>query len=201
MPNSLPSNSVQSGPELYAHVRVVISIIVGLCITTLLNGFARFVQHPKREKISTLHLGWAVTLLLWIIGFWWWEFRLSLVPQWTFPAFFFIILYAIIFYLLSTLMFPSDLLDYSGYEDYFLSRRQWFFGLLGLSYLADIGDTAMKGSAYMHSFGMEYPIRIAIHLAICVVGMLVRNVTVQRILLAIAFLYNLAIILLLYTTQ
>jgi hypothetical protein len=74
----------QSNPDLYQHVRVVISIIVGLCITTLLSGFARFVQHPKREKVSILHLGWAASLLLSIIHFWWWEFRLALVPQWTF---------------------------------------------------------------------------------------------------------------------
>ena len=113
-----------SNPELYPHVRVVISIIVGLCITTLLSGFARFVQHPRRERVSILHLGWAISLLFWIIHFWWWEFRLSMVPQWTFANYFFVILYAILFYFLCTLLFPSDLKDYSGYEDYFLSRRK-----------------------------------------------------------------------------
>ena len=107
----------QSNPDLYQHVRVVISIIVGLCITTLLSGFARFVQHPRREKVSILHLGWAASLLLSIIHFWWWEFRLALVPQWTFAIYFFVILYAILFYSLCTLLFPSDLKDYSGYED------------------------------------------------------------------------------------
>ena len=40
--------------DVYLHVRVVISIIVGLCITTLLSGFARFVQHPRRERVSFL---------------------------------------------------------------------------------------------------------------------------------------------------
>ena len=113
-----------SNPDLYPHVRVVISIIVGLCITTLLSGFARFVQHPRRERVSILYLGWAISLLLWIIHFWWWEFRLSMVPQWTFANYFFVILYAILFYFLCTLLFPSDLKDYSGYEDYFLSRRK-----------------------------------------------------------------------------
>ena len=75
-------NAPQSSPDLYLHVKVVISIIVGLCITTLLNGFARFVQHPKRAKVSILHLGWAASLLLWIIHFWWWEFRLTMIQQW-----------------------------------------------------------------------------------------------------------------------
>src|SRR5580698_1194823 len=94
-----------SNSDVYLHVRVVISIIVGLCITTLLSGFARFVQHPRREHVSLLHLGWPASLLLWIIHFWWWEFRLSLVPQWTFEKYLFIILYAVLSYFLCTLLF------------------------------------------------------------------------------------------------
>lgn len=191
----------QSNPDLYQHVRVVISIIVGLCITTLLSGFARFVQHPRREKVSILHLGWAASLLLSIIHFWWWEFRLALIQQWTFAIYFFVILYAILFFSLCTLLFPSDLRDYSGYEEYFLSRRYWFFGLLAATFIADIIDTSLKGSDYLHSFGAEYPIRIAVGLAICVAGMFIRNRRVQLALLAVSLLYQIAYIVRLYNTE
>jgi hypothetical protein len=195
-PIILPSN-----PDLYLHVRVVISIIVGLCITTLLSGFARFVQHPKRERVSILHLGWAASLLLWIIHFWWWEFRLVLVPQWTFAIYFFIILYAILFYFLCTLLFPSDLKDYSGYEDYFLSRRKWFFGFLAATFVADVIDTALKGPGYLHSFGMEYPIRIAINLTLCFVAMFAKSRRIQLGVLAVSLLYHIYFILQVYATQ
>jgi len=181
----------QSNPDLYSHVRVVISIIVGLCITTLLSGFARFVQH----------LGWAASLLLWIIHFWWWEFRLSLVPQWTFAIYFFVILYAVLFFLACTLLFPSDLNDYSSYEEYFLSRRKWFFGLLAAITVADIFDTSLKGSAYIHSFGIEYPIRIVINLTIAIVGMFTRNRRIQFTLLTIALVHQIFIIVWLYSTE
>lgn len=50
--------------------------------------------------------------------------------------------------------------DYDGYRDYFLSRRKWFFGILALTYVADIADTWLKGSAYLASFGWEYPVRV-----------------------------------------
>src|ERR1700677_1775209 len=175
----------QPNPELYSHVKVVISIIVGLCITTLLKGFAQFVQHPRRNKVSILHLGWAASLLLGMIHFWWWEFRLSMIQQWTFAIYFFVILYAILFYFLSTLLFPSDLADYTGYEDYFLSRRRWFFGFLAATFVADIIDTSLKGSAYLHSFGIEYPIRIAVSLAFCVVAMITKNRRIQMAILAV----------------
>ena len=190
-----------SNSDLYLHVRVVISIIVGLCITTLLSGFARFVQHPRRERVSILHLGWAASLLLWIIHFWWWEFRLSMVQSWTFASYFFVILYAILFYFLCTLLFPSDLKDYAGYEDYFLSRRKWFFGFLAATFLADVVDTSLKGSAYLHSFGIEYPIRIIANLTICAIAMFTSNRRVQLTLLAVSFLYHIFLIALVYSTQ
>jgi hypothetical protein len=190
-----------SSPDVYSHVKVVISIIVGLCITTLLKGFAVFVQHPKREKVSLLHLGWAASLLLWIIHFWWWEFRLTMVPRWTFEIYFFVILYAILFYFLSTLLFPSDLKDYVGYEDYFLSRRKWFFGFLAATFVADIIDTSLKGSAYLHSFGIEYPIRIAVSLMFCVVAMITNNRRIQMAILAVSFLYQVSFIIRLYGTE
>jgi hypothetical protein len=191
----------QSSPDLLLHVRVVISIIVGLCITTLLNGFARFVQHPKRAKVSLLHLGWAVSLLLWIIHFWWWEFRLSLVSQWTFAIYFFVIFYAILFYFLCTLLFPSDLKDYAGYEDYFISRRKWFFGFLAATFVADVIDTSLKGSVYLHSFGLEYPIRIAGSLVLCGIAMFTTNRRLQLLLLAVSLLYQVSFILRLYGTE
>ncbi len=194
-------SSPSSSPDLYQHVRVVISIIVGLCITTLLSGFARFVQHPKRDKVSILHLGWAASLLLSIIHFWWWEFRLTLVQQWTFSIYFFVILYAILFYSLCTFLFPSDLRDYSGYEEYFLSRRKWFFGFLAATYVADIIDTSLKGSVYLHSFGMEYPIRIVLGLAVCAIGIAVRNRRVQLGLLAVSLVYQISFIVRLYNTE
>jgi hypothetical protein len=185
----------QSTPDLYLHIRVVISIIVGLCITTLLSGFARFVQHPKRAQVSILHLGWAASLLLWIIHFWWWEFRLTMVQQWTFAIYFFIILYAILYYFLCTLLFPTDLKDYSGYEDYFLSRRRWFFGFLAATFVADVIDTNLKGVAYVHSFGVEYPIRIAANLILCFVAMFSKNRRIQLALLPVSLLYHIYFIL------
>jgi hypothetical protein len=194
-------NLARSSPDLLLHIRVVISIIVGLCITTLLSGFARFVQHPKRAKVSILHLGWAASLLLWVIHFWWWEFRLTLVPQWTFAIYFFVILYAILFYFLCTLLFPSDLKDYSGYEDYFLSRRKWFFGFLAATFVADVIDTSLKGSDYLHSFGVEYPIRIAVSLAVCCIAMFTKNRRIQLTLLAVSLLYQISFIVRLYSTE
>jgi hypothetical protein len=46
-------------------------------------------------------------LLLYLIHFWWWEFRLQAVQRWTFPLYFFISMYAVIQYLVCVLLFSD----------------------------------------------------------------------------------------------
>jgi hypothetical protein len=187
--------------DIYLHVRVVISIIVGLCITTLLSGFARFVQHPRRERASLLHLGWATSILLWVIHFWWWEFRLASIQRWNFETYLFIIFYATLYFLLSKLLFPDDISEYGGYEQYFLSRRRWFFGLLAATFVFDYIDTALKGAAYLHSFGIEYPIRLAVYLLLCVLAIVFHNRRLQLAVLTLTIAYQIAFIVSYYNVQ
>ncbi|HEY7211770.1 MAG TPA: hypothetical protein VH477_15980 [Bryobacteraceae bacterium] len=103
--------------------------------------------------------------------------------------------------ILCTLLFPSDLSDYAGYENYFISRRRRFFAILAVTFVADVFDTLMKGFAYLHSFGLEYPVRIALNLAICVAGIFVSNRRVQIGLLLASFIYHVFTIVMLYRVQ
>ena len=142
--------------DLYLHVRVLIGIILGLSVTRLVSGIAAIVQHPKRYRIWSVHLGWVAWALVNVVTFWWWEFRLSIIPHWTFSLYFFVCVYASMYYFLSVLLFPQDLDEYKGYEDYFLSRRRWFFGFAALTESLDVIDTLIKGEAHLRSLGVEY---------------------------------------------
>ena len=73
------------------------------------------------------------------------------------------------------LLFPSDLEGYSGFEDYFLDRRVWFFGGYAVLVLIDLVDTWMKGSEYFASLGLEYPVRSAVIMFACFVAMSTKN--------------------------
>ena len=101
----------------------------GLAVSHLLGGIARMVQHPKAHHPYWVHLVWTVFLFLYLIHFWWWEFGLHRVVEWTFPLYLFIALYAVLMYLLCTLMYPVTMTDYQGFVDYFYSRQGWIFGL------------------------------------------------------------------------
>lgn len=172
--------------ELYLHIRVIISIVLGIAITRILAGLARFVQHPGKLKVYPVHLLWTLIVLISAIHFWWWEFGLAAIASWRFELFLFVLFYAFLFALMANILFPDDLDEYEGYRDYFLSRRGWFFGLLIASMLTDWFDTAIKGHAYLASFGLEYPLRIAGTVALALVAMRTRN---PRFHLAFALLY------------
>ncbi|MBN9593411.1 MAG: hypothetical protein J0I02_14390, partial [Alphaproteobacteria bacterium] len=110
--------------DVFPHVRIIMGIVVGLGITRLLVGSARFVQHPGREKPSAVHLAWVISMLLMLAHFWWWEFWLYDIGDWVFSLYIFLIGYTVALFLLCALLYPDDIREYKNYEDYFLSRRK-----------------------------------------------------------------------------
>ena len=144
--------------EIFEYIAVLTSIIIGLGITQLLRGVARLIQHPGRDKVYWVHLVWVVTMFFNMVFWWWWEFRLNDIEAWTFHIYLFVVIYALVFYLACALLSPEDLSDYDGYKGYFYSRRQWFFGLLALSLVIDVGDSWLKGAEHFSSLGLEYAI-------------------------------------------
>src|SRR5690606_26741518 len=116
-----------SSAELFPHVRILMGMVVGLAMTRLLMTIAGLIQHPQRSRLSALHLLWVVSILVELVLFWWWEFALFRLEQWTFAIALFLIVYAITLFLLAALLSPDNIAEYNGYEDFFLKRRHWFF--------------------------------------------------------------------------
>jgi len=184
--------------EVFQHARVVMGIILGLGITRLLSGLARFVQHPNRQKIDAVHIGWVFTLLLMLIHFWWWEFDLIELRHWNFEIYFFLITYSILLFLMCSLLFPDDLHDYSGYQGFFISRRKWFFGLLGATILFDVADTIIKGTAHYAIFAYEYHFRIPIYMVLCAVAIWTPNRRFHQLFVVGSLAYEVSWILRLF---
>lgn len=187
----MPQNvATHANVDLYLHVRVLIGIILGLSVTRLVGGVAGLIQHPGRHKVWTVHLGWVAWALLNVVAFWWWEFRLSRVEHWTFDLYFFICFYASMYFFLSAMLFPTDLEDYKGYEDYFLSRRAWFFGFVALTESLDVVDTWIKGDEYLKSLGPEYFLRLGGFILLCGVAAWTRNRTFHALFVFAGLLYE-----------
>ena len=186
--------------DIFPHVRVVMGMVIGLGVTRLLSGVARIIQHPGQYRLYIVHLAWVASMLLTLVHFWWWQFGLYQITSWTFGVYAFLIGYAIVLFLICALLFPDSMQDYKSYEDYFYSRKAWFFGLLALTYLLDIVDTAIKGEAHFALFGHEYLIRTPILIALCVAAVMSNNRRFHGLLVAGVLLYQISWILRLFDT-
>jgi len=160
---------------VFEYISVLTSIVVGLGIAHLLTGVAAIVQHPDRHRIYWVHLMWVTSMFFQAIFFWWWEFALESLEQWTFQIYLFVLFYALLIYMLCALLFPQDLEGYDGYEDYFISRRSWFLGLLAVFFLVDFWDTWLKGADYFASLGLEYVVAQGLIIVGCLVGIATAN--------------------------
>lgn len=189
-----------SPAEFYPHLRVLVGVVIGLGLTRLLNGVSRFIQHPGKLKVYPAHLIWVATVIVTIMHFWWWEFALS-GQGWDFGLFAFVLFYAFLFFLLASLLFPDDMSEYAGFEDYFLSRRRWFFGLFALTLVADVFDTLVKGPGYFEALGVEYRIRIPAAVLACLFAAKTDNRRFHLIFAAIYLLYTVSWIARVYWTM
>lgn len=176
--------------ELFTHVRIVMGMVIGLGITRMLAGVAGFIQHPGRHRASLLHMLWVGSVLLELVLFWWWEFALSRMPAWSFGIYLFLIGYAVVLYLLAALLFPDNISEYAGYEDFFIRRRRWFFGLLAVTFLLDIVDTLIKGVERWSQLSGDYLVQVPIGLALCLVGSMTARRSVQLALAIVHITYQ-----------
>jgi hypothetical protein len=189
-----PSVTHAMTPDIFIHIRVIVGIVLGLTLSRLLTGAARFVQHPALQLIYPVHLGWVCFMLLAVVDFWWFEFRLNLIKDWDFETYFYILFYASLYFLACTLLFPDNMDEYTGYRDYFMSRRKWFFAILALIFLVDVGDTLLKGLDYYNSYGVEYPIRTVLFVAGCLFAMFTRNQRYHVLFVTVVLIYEVVFI-------
>jgi hypothetical protein len=178
--------------KLFEYISVLTSIIVGLGMAHLLRGLAGLVQHPGREKIYWVHLVWVGYMFFNMVFFWWWEFALAEIEVWLFQDYLFIVFYAVVLYLMSAMLFPRDLEEYDGFEDYFLSRRRWFFGLLAMTFFIDLYDTWLKGREHFESLGTDYFVMSVFYLTVAVVAIASKRQVVHAVIAVLAFSYQVA---------
>ena len=88
-----------------------------------MTRLARLARRAEWKERGILHLGWALFLLLFIVDFWWFELGPLRIQKWTFELHLFVIFYAILLFLLCSVLFPDDDDEYADSEEDL--RRQW----------------------------------------------------------------------------
>src|SRR5690348_5192176 len=100
--------------EFFSYVMVLASVIIGLAVTHLLQGVAKLIQHPDKQKLYWVHLLWIATMFLNALVLWWWEFSLSTAQRWTFELYLFVMGFSVMLYMICAVLVPSDLGHYGS---------------------------------------------------------------------------------------
>jgi hypothetical protein len=137
----------------FEYVMVLVSIVIGLAVTHLLNGLAGAVHrirgHGEPLRLEAVYLLWVGFVLTWLISFWWWEFKFQEIEgEWSFGLYLFVISYAVALFLLAAVLVPNRMAGVVDSYSYFMDGRKWFFwGVLVVIGL-DTVDSFLKGTEW-----------------------------------------------------
>ena len=119
--------------DAFAYLSVLLSIIIGLAIAEILQGYGRLLLARGKVKLYAPPLIWSVMMLMMAAQFWWVSFGLRDVESWDFAAFCAVLLQTVMLFMGTTLLFPrgdaGDPLDMKAH--YYRESVPFFgFGLL-----------------------------------------------------------------------
>ena len=184
--------------DSFEYIMVLVSIVVGLGITHILaaigSAIHRIRGHGPPIRLELTYLCWVGTMFIWLITFWWWEFKFSKLDiEWTVGLYLFIIGYAVCLYLTSVVLVPSRMEGVDDSYEYFFKGRKWFFSLLTLLVFIDVVDTFLKGPHRI--LQPIYVVQIFLFLVLCVTGAFTKRRQLQLVTAVTFFLIQLAYLL------
>jgi hypothetical protein len=169
--------------DKFEYVMVLVSIIIGLGITHILSAVGMAIHrlrgYGEPITVSLTYCSWIATMFVWLVGFWWWEFKFSTVAtEWSAGLYFFVVSYAVCLYLTTVVLVPKSLEGVQDTYEYFFKGRKWFFFFFYLSTCMDIADTALKGSDW--ATRTTYIPQLALYIFLAALGLFSTKRSVQR---------------------
>jgi hypothetical protein len=156
----------------FEYVMTLVSIVVGLALTHILSALGSAVhrlRHGPPIRLDAVYLLWVGFVLAWLLSFWWWEFKFhDLDIKWTFGLYLFVILYAVVLFLMAVILVPRDMDGVHDSYAYFMAGRRWFFGALLLANAVDFADSLLKGIAW--ALRPDYVVQLVLYIAAAALG-------------------------------
>ena len=133
--------------DAFSYLSVLLSIIIGLAITQVLQGYRELLLARSRVKIYAPTLIWSALILLLATQMWWSSFGLIDYHNWSFSTFSIILLQTVLLYMLAALVLP-DVAAGEGVElerHYHAERVPFFAVFVGLLVCSLIKDRMLQG--------------------------------------------------------
>ena len=152
--------------DAFSYLSVLLSIILGLAIAQVLQGYRSLFLAKGRVQLHLPVLIWSGLVLLFAAQAWWASFGLRDRSDWTFQSFAVILLQMIMLYMLSALVLPDvpaeQAIDLSGHYE---RHHRAFFGFL----IAMLATSVLKDVVLDHR--LPLPINLAFHLLLVAIAL------------------------------
>lgn len=159
--------------DAFSYLSVLTSIILGLGIQQVLQGYRALILSRRRVKFYAPPLVWSVLLLLMIAQHWWASFGLADHQNWSFASFMTVLIMTALIYMMAAVVLPDippeEPIDL---KDHYYRERPAFFGL---------GAAAISWSMvreYMLEGRLPEPANLGFHiifLTLCLLAILIRR--------------------------
>jgi hypothetical protein len=126
----------------FEYLAVLVSIVVGLAVTHVLQVIGRVISRPGRQILFWVHSLWVLYALSQIVFFWWFELAYRAVQEWSPALYVFVLGYSVALYLECVVLVPEE--PEPDYRAYYFSRQKWILGVVMAIWLIDWCDTLMK---------------------------------------------------------
>ena len=164
----------------FGYLSVLLSIILGLAIAQILQGYRAILLARGRVRLSAPVLIWSGLLLLFAAQAWWASFDLREREQWDFLSFAVILLQMALLYMLAAVVLPdvgpSEKVDLIEHSD---QHRRTFFGFLIAMLLASLAKDVILDHRLPRQVNLGFHLLLV---AISIIGIFWKPPRVQLIL-------------------
>lgn len=153
----------------FEFLSVLISVVVGLGIANVLTGIGKLLHRHRELTISVTFMAWTLYIFNYMVIYWWTVvFGWQEWQDWNLLLFLFVLTYGILLFLLSVILFPTDMSRSWDPHTCFIDMRRWFFGIfVGLIFVEAL-DSYLKD--HIDDFSTPYFLLLGLWLAAGVLG-------------------------------
>lgn len=155
--------------DAFNYLSVLVSIIIGLAVTQVLQGFRALMLGRTRVRSYWPALVWAVLVLAICVQVWWAMFDLNQRPaaRWTFLDFSLVLLQTVLLYLMAGLVLPDiDAERGPDLRGHYYAHHRWFFLLLVLLLVNSIFQTRVLAGTWPRPADAGFQLAFAVMAAI-----------------------------------
>lgn len=166
--------------DAFSYLSVLLSIILGLAITQVLQGYRLLMLGRERVTLYAPPLILSAIMLLFATQSWWSSFGLASHSEWEFASFFVILFQTILIYMMAAIVLPDVPTDQqTDLRVHYYREHRAFFGLfVTVLFVSVLKEYALDGR-------LPLPENLAFHTGFGVValaGMMIRRPRVHEFL-------------------